>query len=156
MTVAGTPSSAATAVAPTARSAWQAAFICFIGALAATGALAWLVRRQRLAQLFTTAAFILQAAALGNYFAQVEPVNVCFRGLAPARVPSDFLALRARWEYGHALALGLFAAAFILLGCALLMRQAAREPSSGGHPPPEGLSNGDFQDRLSLPTAPKE
>jgi hypothetical protein len=43
-----------------------------------------LVRRQRLAQLFTTAAFILQAAALGNYFAQVEPVNVRFRGL-PAR-----------------------------------------------------------------------
>lgn len=83
------------------------------------------VRRQRLAQLFTTGAFILQAAALGNYFAQVEPVNVRFRGLAPGQVPSDFLALRARWEYGHALDFGLFAAAFILLGCALLMRQAA-------------------------------
>jgi hypothetical protein len=62
---------------------------------------------------------------------------VRFRGLAPGQMPSDFLALGARWEYGHALDFGLFAAAFILLGCALLMRQAARAPSSGGHPSPE-------------------
>jgi hypothetical protein len=59
-----------------------------IGALAATGALAWLVRRQRLAQLFTTAAFILQAAALGNYFAQVEPSTCASAGWHPARCPA--------------------------------------------------------------------
>jgi hypothetical protein len=77
--------------------------------------------------LFTTAAFILQAAAFGNYFAQVEPVNVRFRRLAPGQVPSDFLALRGRWEYGHALYVGLFTAALILLG-------------TRGHPSPERLS----------------
>jgi len=93
---------------------------------------------------------------LGNYFAQVEPVNVRFRGLAPAQVPSDFLALRARWEYGHALDVGLFAAAFILLGCALLRRQAARAASWATIHHQKGLCNLDFQDRLSLPTAPKE
>jgi len=101
-----------------------------IGALVATGTLAWLVRRQRSGRLFTTAAFVLQAAALGNYFARVETVNVRFRALPPGQVPSDFQALRAQWEYGHALGFGLFAAAFLLLVGALLVRTAARAPGT--------------------------
>ncbi|MBV8993687.1 MAG: hypothetical protein JO287_08290 [Pseudonocardiales bacterium] len=90
-----------------------------IGALAATGAMAWMVRHQRSAVPLTGAAFALQLVALANYFARVEPVNVRFRALSPGQVPSDFMALRAQWEYGHALDFGLFAAAFVLLVSAL-------------------------------------
>jgi hypothetical protein len=100
-----------------------------IGALAATGILVWLVRRLRRVRLFTTAALVLQAAALGNYFARVEPVNVHFRALSPGEVPSDFLALRAQWEYGHALDFALFTVAFVLLVSALMVRLSARVPA---------------------------
>ncbi|HJT04471.1 MAG TPA: hypothetical protein VJ757_12715, partial [Pseudonocardiaceae bacterium] len=62
-----------------------------------------------------------QVTALANYFARAEPVNVRFRALSPGQVPSDFIALRAQWEYGHALDFGLFAAAFMLLASALLV-----------------------------------
>lgn len=96
------------------------------GALVATAVLAWLVRRQYRVRLLTTAAFVLQAAALGNYFARVEPVNVRFRALSSSQVPGDFLALRAHWEYGHALDFALFTAAFMLLVSALLVRPPGR------------------------------
>lgn len=96
------------------------------GALVATAVVAWLVRRQYRVRLLTTAAFVLQAAALGNYFARVEPVNVRFRALSSSQVPGDFLALRAQWEYGHALDFALFTAAFMLLVSALLVRPPGR------------------------------
>ena len=101
-----------------------------IGALVATGAMAWMVRRQRSAVLLTGAALALQLVALANYFARVEPVNVRFRALSPGQVPSDFMALRAQWEYGHALDFGLFAAAFVLVASALLVRPALRVAES--------------------------
>jgi hypothetical protein len=90
------------------------------GAVVATGVLAWLVRRQRCVRLLTGTAFALQVAALVNYFARVEPVNVRFRALAPGRAPSDFIALRAQWEFGHALDFALVAAAFLLLVISLV------------------------------------
>jgi hypothetical protein len=99
------------------------------GALVATGALTWLVRRQLPAVLLTGGGCVLQVAALANYFARVEPVYVRFRALSPGQVPSDFMALRAQWEYGHALDFGLFAAAFVLLVSALPGRPTAASPS---------------------------
>ncbi|MGA9310213.1 MAG: hypothetical protein WBV74_07560 [Pseudonocardiaceae bacterium] len=85
------------------------------GAIVATGALVWLMRRQRPALLFIGTAFVLQVAQLANYFARVEPVNVRFRALPLGQVPSDFSALRAQWEYGHAVGFALFTVAFLLL-----------------------------------------
>jgi hypothetical protein len=79
--------------------------------------------------LVTGSALALQVAALANYFARVEPVNVRFRALSPGQVPSDFSALRAQWEYGHALDFGLVAAAFVLLVSALLVRPTAASSS---------------------------
>jgi hypothetical protein len=46
----------------------------WLGAIVATGALAWVVR-SRSAQLLTGAAFALLLVALANYFARVESVN---------------------------------------------------------------------------------
>lgn len=90
------------------------------GAIVVTGALVWLMRRQRPPLLLTSTAFALQVAQLANYFARVEPVNGRFRALAPRQVPGDFAALRAQWEYGHALGFVLFAVAFVLLVISLL------------------------------------
>jgi hypothetical protein len=99
------------------------------GAVVATGALAWLVRRQRSALLFTGAAFALQAVAMVNYFARIEPVNDRFRVLSPGQVPSDFIALSAKWEYGHALDFALYAVAFLLLVISLV--RLAAQPRAG-------------------------
>ncbi|MGH3767113.1 MAG: hypothetical protein ACRDS0_08255 [Pseudonocardiaceae bacterium] len=102
-----------------------------IGALVATGALTWLVCRQRSARWLTGSAFALQVAALTIYFARVEPVNVRIRALPPGQVPSDFIALRAQWDYGHALGFALFVAVFLLLVGALLVRPTGTaEPSA--------------------------
>jgi hypothetical protein len=105
------------------------------GALVATGALTWLVRRQRSARWLTGSAFALQVVALVIYFVRVEPVNERIRALSPGQVPSDFIALRAQWDYGHALGFTLFVAVFLLLTCALLVSPTAPvrtgEPSAG-------------------------
>ncbi|MDQ2792189.1 MAG: hypothetical protein M3Y73_21735 [Actinomycetota bacterium] len=103
------------------------------GAVIATGALAWMVHRQRSALLLTGTAFALQVAELADYFARVEPVNARFRALSPGQVPSDFIALRAQWEYGHALGFALYAVAFLLLVLSLVRLAAqsrATEPSA--------------------------
>jgi hypothetical protein len=111
------------------------------GALVATGALTWLMHRQRSARWLTGSALALQVAAMVIYFTRVEPVNVRFRALSPGQVPSDFIALRAQWDYGHALGFALFVAVFLLLTCALLVRPTA--PTGTGEPagrvPPEGV-----------------
>ncbi|MGH3783780.1 MAG: hypothetical protein ACRDRO_24950 [Pseudonocardiaceae bacterium] len=83
-----------------------------------TGMLTWL-SRPRSVRLFSGAALVAQLVAFANYFARVEPVNGRFRALAPGQVPRDFTALRAQWEYGHALGFGLFAVAFLLLAISL-------------------------------------
>ncbi len=103
-----------------------------VGALVATGTLTGLMRRQRPARWLTGSALTLQAAAMVTYFTRVEPVNVRFRAVPPGQVPSDFIALRAQWEYGHALGFALFAAVFVLLACALLVRPTA--PARTGEP----------------------
>lgn len=101
-----------------------------VGAVVVTAALAWLTRRHRHLRLFTGIAGLLQVAQLVVYFARVEPVNMRFRALGPGQVPSDFTALRAQWEYGHALGFGLFAAAFLLLIISLAFKPTAEEPGA--------------------------
>lgn len=108
------------------------------GAVIATGVLAWMVRRPRSVLLLTGTAFALQVAALVNYFARVEPVNDRFRALLPGQVPSDFIALRAQWEYGHALDFALYAVAFLLLVMSLMQLVAHRCASD----PPARLPGG--------------
>ncbi len=90
----------------------------WLGAMVATGLLIWL--RRRSARLLTGASLMLQLLAFANYFARVEPVNGRFRALAPGQVPRDFTALRAQWEYGHAVGFVLFTVAFLLLVISLL------------------------------------
>lgn len=100
------------------------------GAIVVTGVLVWLMRRQRPVLLLTSTAFALQVAQLANYFARVEPVNIRFRALSDGQVPSDFIALRAQWEYGHAVGFALFAVAFVLL---VISRPGPTVPSNAGN-----------------------
>lgn len=99
-----------------------------VGALVSVVVLAVLARDRRPALPLTAAAAACQAAALGAFFAVIEPVNVVIRESTPASVPADFSALRAQWEYGHAAHAALFAAAFALLLISVLVETP--EPSA--------------------------
>lgn len=92
--------------------------LIYVGAIVASGVLCWLVRRQRAARALTASAATLQLTAFATWLTLVEPVNARFRALAPGEVPADFTALRAQWEYTHALGFVLFACAFVLLAVA--------------------------------------
>lgn len=94
--------------------------LLYLGSIVAAGVLAWLVRRRRAVRAWTGAAAILQAASLVTYFAVVEPVNQRLRPLPPGTVPDDFAALRAQWEFGHAIEFVLFLVAFVLLVVSVL------------------------------------
>src|SRR4051812_42957261 len=91
----------------------------------ATGAMAWMVRRQRSAVLLTGAAL-----ALANYFARVEPVNVRFRALSPARCPATSWRCAPSGSTATHWISGCFAAAFVLVASALLVRPALRVAES--------------------------
>jgi hypothetical protein len=107
------------------------------GAIIATGVLTALLRRAP-GRLLTGTAFALQLVAFVNYFTRVEPVNDRFRALVPGQVPEDFGALRAQWEYGHAMGFALFAVSFVLLVIALVRRAA--QPCAG-EPAPKMLGS---------------
>lgn len=86
----------------------------YVGSIAATGVLAFLVR-WRAARVRAGCALAAQATAFVTFLALIEPVNVRFRALRLGEVPSDFTALRNQWELTHAAGFGLFAVAFLLL-----------------------------------------
>lgn len=67
----------------------------------------------------------LQLIAQITWLALIRPVNVRFRSLAPGEMPADFTALRAQWEYTHAVGFVLLTAAFLLLVAVLLVRPTA-------------------------------
>ncbi|MDQ3762814.1 MAG: hypothetical protein M3460_14515 [Actinomycetota bacterium] len=107
----------------------------YVLSIPAAAALTWLMRRcGRITVALTGAAVALQLTALITWLTLILPVNLRFHALAPGEVPADFTALRAQWEYTHALGFVLFTAAFLLLMTALLMRPAgqsrADEPST--------------------------
>jgi hypothetical protein len=78
-------------------------------------------RRARRAPLIAT---VCIAAGLAVFFALVYPANQQTADWTVA--PSDWQALRSRWEYGHALSAILYFGAFLSLVIALLPKPSAR------------------------------
>ena len=127
-----------------------------IGALAATGALAWLVRRQRLAQLFTRLRSSCRRQRWATISRRGSRSTCASAGWHPPRCPAT------SWRYG----LDGNTATHWTWGCSPPPSSCWGARCSCVKPPErrrraaihhqKGLSNGDFQDRLSLPTAPKE
>jgi hypothetical protein len=82
--------------------------------------LAFLVRRHRSFVPAMVGAVTLVAALL-VWATVVSPVNPHWASTAPGTVPPDFLALRARWEWGHAAHAALLFLAFVALVVSVLV-----------------------------------
>jgi hypothetical protein len=80
---------------------WAYAGFILIPAIAATLILAVLSWSQRTPFLFATASFVLMAASVVSFFMWVYPVNQLTENWTVA--PENWQALRAQWEYVHAI-----------------------------------------------------
>src|SRR6266540_1400034 len=84
-------------------------------ALLATGALAVLVRDDVAAFGLTSGALVALVAALVIFFAVTQPVNARLPKLDPANPEPDWVRLRDRWEWSHAMRAVLSVLALIAL-----------------------------------------
>jgi hypothetical protein len=84
----------------------------------------WIVfiqlRGWKLARLLTLLAALCSSAALGIWFAYVEPVNTALNAWTADTLPTDWTRFRDQWEGGHAAGAALFAIAFSALVAAIL------------------------------------
>jgi len=83
--------------------AWVGGFYQ-VGSIVATAALAFLVRARMPSFAWTVVGAVSLVLAFGIWLTVVAPVNGAIAEtlqLAPESVPSMWMALRYRWEYGH-------------------------------------------------------
>lgn len=88
--------------------------------------LAWLSRKSRPAFVAAAASAFCFAAALACWALVVQPMNIVISGWQPGAVPSDFEAVRARWEEGHLIVAVLKLAGFVALAFAVLPGRSRR------------------------------
>lgn len=89
--------------------------VIYVLAVAATVASAVLLRRDGVVRRLVTAAAALEVVAMIVFFTVIYPVNFRFPVDGSGAVPPDWMALRDRWELGHAIGFVLFTIAFLLL-----------------------------------------
>jgi hypothetical protein len=96
-------------------------------AVAATGVLAWVVRRRHRPSsgLMGVAAGCL-AAAHAIFWGVVQPANVTMMRWPLDAIPEDWAKWRSRWEYGHAVRAGLVTTALSALTWSLVQDSANR------------------------------
>lgn len=84
----------------------------------------WIVFSQikgwKAARVLTLLAAVCGTAALGIWFAYVDPVNNALNSWTPDTLPDNWTQFRDRWEAGHAVSAALFALAFSALVIALM------------------------------------
>ena len=78
------------------------------------------IRTWKLARVLTLLAALCATAALGVWFAWVDPVNTALNAWTPETLPDNWMSFRDRWEAGHAVGAGLFLLAFSALVVAIL------------------------------------
>lgn len=94
-------------------------------AIAATGLLAFLLRKNKRALWLTLGAlFALLMAFPVVFFLLVAPANTAFLATTLPTIPSDWAALRANWEMGHTIRFALQFAALALLVLSLTLDAA--------------------------------
>lgn len=99
-----------------------------VGVIIIVAILAWFLRRQRRSFRYALAATVLYAAALATWFAWVAPANAVLATWAQGPVPTDFAAVRDRWETGHMAVAAWKFAGLVALTCGLL---STRRETSG-------------------------
>lgn len=95
-----------------------------MGAIAATAVLTLLLRGRGATFRWTAAATGMYVLWFASWLAAVVPVNRRIAeamSLDPGAVPMLWQALRARWEYGHAIGFGLEAFGFAALAISVLV-----------------------------------
>jgi hypothetical protein len=100
---------------------WMFGFVLF-GAIAADAALAFALRARRPAFIFAVAALLLMLANLAIFFTWTFPANQATVNWT--EVPENWEALRAEWEYSHAINAGI---SFLSLCCVTLAALADRD-----------------------------
>ncbi|GLS36029.1 hypothetical protein GCM10010869_16180 [Mesorhizobium tianshanense] len=91
-----------------------------LAAIGCPGLLAWMLRDDRPAFWFVSAAAALFAASLAAWSVLVKPANDILATWVPGPIPENFEAIRLRWETGHMVVAGIKTAGFISLIVGLL------------------------------------
>ena len=78
------------------------------------------IRTWKLARVLTLLAALCATAALGVWFAWVDPVNTALNAWTPETLPDNWMSFRDHWEAGHAVSAALFLLAFSALVVAIL------------------------------------
>jgi hypothetical protein len=78
------------------------------------------IRSWKAARVLTLFAAIAATAALGVWFAWVDPVNTALNAWTPETLPDNWASFRDRWEAGQAVSAALFLLAFSALVVAVL------------------------------------
>lgn len=78
------------------------------------------IRSWKAARVLTLFAAITATAALGVWFAWVDPVNTALNAWTPETLPDNWASFRDRWEAGQAVSAVLFLLAFSALVVAVL------------------------------------
>ncbi|WP_395016302.1 hypothetical protein [Dongia sp.] len=78
------------------------------------------IRSWKAARILTLLAALAATAALGIWFAWVDPVNTALNAWTPETLPDNWASFRDRWEAGHAVSAALFLLAFSALVVAIL------------------------------------
>jgi hypothetical protein len=107
--------------------------VLYVLAVVASVVLAILLRRDREQRGWVSVAAGLQVVALITFLTIVYPVNLRLPVNSADTVPSDWTALRDRWELGHTIGFVLFGVSFVLLALALI-RQEVRTGSGSVRP----------------------
>jgi len=84
-----------------------------VAAVVSTLALLFLVRKRRIAFMWTLIASVCLVAALTLWFMVVNPVNLLVNNWTIASLPDNWQQARNRWEYGHTIHAVLFAIALV-------------------------------------------
>lgn len=98
--------------------------VLYILAILSTLGLAISVRGHRRVRWHAASAAGLEMVALIVFFAMIYPVNLRFPVPGNGAVPTDWTALRNRWELGHTIGFVLFATSFLLLVAVLVRLDA--------------------------------
>lgn len=106
---------------------WSLFGIALIGSLAANGALAIAVRRERVACVFATAGFASMLTVLLLFFGFVYPANGATENWTVT--PANWETLRSQWEYGHAVNAVLTFIAFLCVSLSVVVGRRPTPPS---------------------------
>jgi hypothetical protein len=101
-----------------------------MGSIVAALVLIYLVRRRRAALVWTAVGAICLLLAFGSWLVLVVPVNREIAEAlrtAPDSVPTLWMQLRTRWEYGHAVGFVIELAGFCTLLASVLVETPAGE-----------------------------